>query len=249
MIRIYTSNEIEKIRIADQIVAGALDLVEGRVQAGVSLLDLDQIAETYILSKGGKPAFKGYHEFPATICASVNEQVVHGIPSGRKLIDGDIVGIDIGANYNGYFGDAARTLSVGEISNDLKQLLAVTKQSLFAGIGKAKSGNRLGDISHAIQTVLETNGFSVVRDYVGHGIGLELHAEPQIPNYGTPNTGPILKPGMVFAIEPMANLGSHNVKTLADGWTVVTADGSNSAHFEHSIVITENEPEILSIAA
>lgn len=235
------------MRKAGQVVAGALDELAQVIKPGVTTAELDRIAEEYILSMGARPAFKGLYGFPATICASVNEQVVHGIPGLRELENGDIISIDIGAEINGYFGDHARTFAVGEISAQLQKLLDVTRESLAVGISMARCGNRLSDISHAVQTYVEKNGFSVVRDYVGHGIGSSMHEEPQVPNYGRPGRGPRLKAGMTLAIEPMVNMGTYHVQTLPDNWTVVTRDGQPSAHFEHTIVITDGEPVILTL--
>jgi methionyl aminopeptidase len=214
---------------------------------GITTKELDRVAEEYILLKGARPAFKGYRGFPATLCISVNEEVVHGIPSQRRLKEGDIVSLDVGANFVGYFGDAAITLPVGEVDPKAERLLEVTEKALYIGIEKAKVGNRLFDISYAIQSWVESHGFSVVRDFVGHGIGRDLHEEPQIPNFGIPHQGPRLEKGMVFALEPMVNEGTSAVRVLSDGWTVVTIDGKRSAHFEHTIAITEDGAEILSI--
>jgi methionyl aminopeptidase len=208
---------------------------------------LDEIAETYIRSQGATPSFKGYNQFPASICASVNEELVHGIPGSRKLNDGDIISIDIGAQYEGYHGDSAWTYGVGQISEETNRLLEVTEQSLYAGLALVKPDVRLFTISHAIQQVIEAAGFSVVREYVGHGIGASLHEEPQIPNYGVPDRGPRLKPGMVLAIEPMVNIGERYVRTLEDNWTVVTEDGSWCAHFEHTVAVTPDGCEILTL--
>jgi methionyl aminopeptidase len=216
------------------------------VQPGVTTAELDQIAEDFILARGARPAFKGYNGFPASICASVNEQVVHGIPGLRRLESGDIIGIDIGAEINGYFGDSAITLPVGEVSQNALNLLKATEESLYAGISMAIEGNRLSDISHAVQSCVESRGFSVVRDFVGHGIGKSMHEEPQVPNFGKPGRGPRLKAGMTLAIEPMVNIGAYEVQTLPDNWTVVTKDASLSAHFEHTIAITGKAPEILT---
>ncbi len=248
MIRINSQREIEKIRQSSRIVAETLNMLEEFIQPGVRLSKLDELAEDFIRSNGAEPAFKGYRGFPASICASVNEQVVHGIPTDRALHEGDIVGIDIGVKKDGFFGDAARTYAVGRISDSMREFLTITEKSLLSGIEMAVPGKRLHDISASIQKVIEDGGFSVVREYVGHGVGVNLHEDPQIPNYGEPNSGPVLQAGMVFAIEPMANFGSSNVETADDGWTVKTTDGKHSAHFEHSVAITENGPEILSIA-
>ena len=232
---------------AGQIVAGALKEVEKAVRPGVATSELDRTAEEYILKHQAKPAFKGYHGFPAATCTSVNEEVVHGIPSRlRQLNTGDIISVDIGAIINDYVGDAAVTLPVGEIDAEADRLLDVTREALDRGIEKAIVGNRLTDISHAIQTYAENNGFSVVRDFVGHGIGRNMHEEPQVPNYGMPGHGPRLKAGMVLAIEPMVNMGVYEVETLLDNWTVVTKDRKKSAHFEHTVAITEKGPWILT---
>lgn len=238
--------EIDLMRIAGRIVAETHVVLAKAIRPGISTKELDQLAEDFIRSKGASPSFLGYGGFPASICASVNEELVHGIPSNRILKNGDVISIDIGAEYKGYHGDSAWTYGVGEISDLAKKLLKVTEESLYKGLEKATPENRLSDISHAIQTYVENYGFSIVREYVGHGIGEDLHEAPQIPNYGLPNRGPRLKPGMALAIEPMVNSGERFVRTLADKWTVVTEDGSLSAHFEHTIVITESGHEILT---
>jgi methionyl aminopeptidase len=247
MIIIRSAREIDQLRKANAIVAEVLEKLTPAVAPGVTTSELDQIAERVILSRGAIPAFKGYRGFPCSACISINEQVVHGIPDSRKLREGDIVSIDVGTNLNGYFGDAAITLPVGEVDREGKRLLEVTEKALSIGIEMARVGNRLFDISHAIQAWVESHGFSVVRDFVGHGIGQSLHEEPQIPNFGSPRQGPRLERGMIFALEPMVNEGTYEVKILRDGWTVVTADGKRSAHFEHTIAITDGEPEILSL--
>ncbi|HHX77461.1 MAG TPA: type I methionyl aminopeptidase, partial [Firmicutes bacterium] len=213
---------------------------------GLTTLELDRLAEKYIRSQGGIPAFKGYQGFPGTICASFNDEVVHGIPGLRRLQEGDIISIDVGANYKGYFGDAAATFPVGLVTQEARRLIEVTRESLQAGISQAKEGNHLSDISHAIQSYVEERGYYVVRDYVGHGIGQAMHEEPQIPNFGPPGRGPRLLNGMVLAIEPMVNVGTWEVKTLDDNWTVVTKDGSLSAHFEHTIAIVDGMPQIFT---
>ncbi|GBG55975.1 methionine aminopeptidase [Sporomusaceae bacterium FL31] len=246
MIILKSDRELAYMRDAGQIVAETLVEVKKAVKPGVSTLELDRIAEEYIKGRGAIPTFKGYNGFPGNICASINEQVVHGIPGLKKLKNGDNVSIDIGAVINGYNGDAAVTIAVGEVDAEMQKLLDVTEQSLNKGIEKAMAGNRLGDISHAIQAYAEEYGYGVVRDYVGHGIGRKMHEDPQVPNYGHPGRGPRLKSGMTLAIEPMINLGTHEVKTLDDGWTVVTTDGKPSAHFEHTIAITDGKPEILT---
>ncbi|MCG8402783.1 MAG: type I methionyl aminopeptidase [Firmicutes bacterium] len=247
MIICKSGQELASMREAGRVVAGALAEVAKAVKPGITTSELDRIAEEYILSKGAKPGFKGLYGFPATVCASVNEQVVHGIPGLKKLASGDIISIDIGAEINGYFGDSAQTFAVGDIMPEVQRLINVTRESLVRGIQMARVGNRLSDISHAVQSYVEENGFSVVRDFVGHGIGSKMHEEPQVPNFGRPGRGPRLKPGMTLAIEPMVNMGTYQVRTLKDRWTVVTGDGKPSAHFEHTIAITENEPVILTL--
>jgi methionyl aminopeptidase len=246
MIELKNHAQIEQMRKAGKIVADTLELMRETVRPGVTTGELDRLAEEYIRKCGAIPTFKGYNGFPAAICASVNEEVVHGFPGLRTLQSGDIISIDCGATFDGYVGDSAITLAVGEISEDLQKLLRVTEEALMLGIPQAVKGNRLYDISHAIQSHVEAHGLSVVRDYVGHGIGRAMHEEPQIPNYGKPGRGPRLEIGMVLAIEPMVNLGTYEVKTLSDHWTVVTKDGKASAHFEHTVAITENGPEILT---
>jgi len=246
MIILKSEREINYLRDAGRIVAETLVEVKKAAKPGVTTLDLDRIAEEYIKGHGAIPAFKGYHGFQGNICSSINEEVVHGIPGLRKLKSGDNVSIDIGAVINGYNGDAAITVPVGEVDAQVQKLLDVTEESLYKGIEQAIIGNRLSDISHAVQVHAEQHGFGVVRDYVGHGIGRSMHEDPQVPNYGDPGRGPRLKAGMTLAIEPMVNLGTYEVKTLDDGWTVVTLDGKRSAHFEHSIAITDGKPEILT---
>lgn len=246
MIYIKSRQEIELMREAGKIVAEAHELIREAVRPGITTKELDKIAEKHILKKGATPAFKGYGGFPASICASVNHEVVHGIPGLKTLEDGDIISIDIGALYKGYYGDAAKTHAVGKISQRAQELIEVTRESFYEGIKFAKLGYRLSDISYAIQSHVEKHGFSVVRNYVGHGIGTNMHEEPQIPNYGPPGKGPRLREGMVLAIEPMINIGTYDVKVLSDGWTVVTLDGEYSAHYEHTVAITDEEPEILT---
>ncbi|SEP09111.1 methionine aminopeptidase, type I [Paenibacillus sp. OV219] len=236
------------MRRAGQIVAETHQLLKQAIRPGVTTKELDDIAESYIRSQDATPSFKGYNQFPASICASVNNELVHGIPGPRKLNDGDIISIDIGAQYKGFHGDSAWTYGVGEISEESQRLLDITEQSLYAGLALVKPDVRLFTISHAIQQVIEAAGFSVVREFVGHGIGAELHEEPQIPNYGLPDRGPRLKPGMVLAIEPMANIGERYVRTLVDNWTVVTEDGSWCAHFEHTVAVTADGCEILTLS-
>ncbi len=247
MIAIRSAREIELIRKSCQLVADALDAVERMVRPGLRIRDIDKAVEDLIRSQGARPAFKGFRGYPASICASVDEQVVHGIPDDRLLQEGQIISIDIGVELNNYYGDAARTFAVGDISDAKRRLMQVTRESLYKGIEQARVGNRLSDISHAVQRHVENAGYSVVRELVGHGIGQQLHEEPQIPNYGKPNRGPRLRAGMVFAIEPMVNMGDYRVVTADDQWTVSTADGLPSAHFEHTVVITESGPEILSM--
>jgi len=249
MIIIKSPREIEQLKRSNAMVAEVFEKLKGMIVPGVTTKELDQVAEEYIRLKGARPAFKGYKGFPATLCTSINEEVVHGIPGQRRLKEGDIIGLDVGVNYVGYFGDAAITLPVGEVDSEAKRLLQVTEKALYIGIEKAKVGNRLFDISYAIQRWVESHGFSVVRDFVGHGIGRELHEDPQVPNFGAPHQGPRLEKGMVFSLEPMVNEGAYEVRVLSDGWTVVTADGKRSAHFEHTIAITEDGAEILSILA
>ena len=237
MIILKTPAEIAVMAEASKVVAEALEVVRDAVQPGISTDDLDRIAEEAIRSRGAVPAFKGYRNYPKTLCASVNEQVVHGIPSKRTLHDGDIIGLDLGAIVGGFYGDSAVTVAVGQIAESTKKLVRVTEEALFLGIKQAVVGNRLTDISHAVQRHVESAGFSVVTEFVGHGIGRQLHEEPQVPNYGKPGQGPRLQVGMVLAIEPMVNMGKSAVRILDDRWTAVTADGSLSAHFEHTIAI------------
>jgi methionyl aminopeptidase len=246
MVILKLPEEIEKARASNRIVAEVLSLLREKVKPGVRTRDLDRFAEELAEKRGAKPAFKGYRGYPHALCISVNEVVVHGMPSDRVLEEGDIVGLDFGIYYQGFFGDSAVTLPVGKLNDKASRLIQVTEKSLYAGIEKAKSGNRLGDISAAIQATVEDAGYSIVRDFVGHGIGRNLHEEPQIPNFGQKGRGIELKSGMILAIEPMVNEGQYKVKILPDGWTVVTKDGSLSAHFEHSVAITDNGPDILS---
>ena len=246
MIRIRTKKEIELIATSCQIVSDTLDMLSDHVKPGVKINDLDKMAEKFIINCGARPAFKGYMGFPATLCVSVDDEVVHGIPNDRILKEGQIVGIDCGAEKDGYFGDHARTFSVGKITNDKQKLMDITHKSLMLGIAEASPDNFVSDIGYAIQSYVEKYGYSVVRELVGHGIGTELHEEPQIPNYGEPKQGYRLREGMCIAIEPMINLGSKEIKTDSDGWTIRTLDGQVSAHFEHTIAITSNGPKILS---
>jgi len=234
------------MREAGRIVALTHQELKKHIAPGMTTRELDRIAEEFILSKDAIPSFKGYNGFRGSICTSVNNELVHGIPGDRVLHEGDIISIDIGAKYNGYHGDSAWTYAVGKIDENSQRLLDVTEESLYQGLKEAKPGERLSNISHAIQKYVEANGFSIVREYVGHGVGQDLHEDPDIPHFGPPNKGPVLKPGMVLAIEPMVNAGSRYVKTLADDWTVVTVDGKFCAHFEHTIAITETGFEILT---
>ena len=246
MIVCKSQGEIERMRIANALVADVLAELGSMVAPGVTTGDLDAEAERLVRERGAEPAFKGYRGYPATLCASVNEQVVHGIPSARKLVNGDIVSLDMGVKLNGFFGDAAITVPVGEVSEDVLRLLQVTHEALDKGIEQVHVGGRISDIGHAIQHHVEAHGFSVVREFVGHGIGASLHEEPQIANYGEPGRGPRLAEGMVLAIEPMVNMGRPAVKVLADGWTAVTRDGSLSAHFEHTVAVMKDGPLVLT---
>ncbi len=254
MIYIKTKKEIDYIRESCKITAETLQLMKRYVKPGITTEELDRIAEDYIRSNDAVPAFKGYSQggssidYPAAICASVNSEVVHGIPGKRVLKEGEIISLDVGVQKHGYFGDAALTVAVGNISAELQKLMDVTEKSLYLGIEQAKAGGRVHDISYAVQAYVEENGFSVVRDLCGHGVGKHLHEEPSVPNYGKSGTGPKLREDMTIAIEPMVNMGSYHVKTDYDGWTVITADGMPSAHFEHTILITGNgKPEILTV--
>lgn len=246
MVILKTPDEIEKARASNHIVAEVLSVLRDKIKPGVSTKELDRIAERIAQKRGAKPAFKGYRGYPYSLCVSVNEEVVHGMPSNRVLVEGDIVGLDFGVIYQGFCGDSAITLPVGKVSEQAARLMRVTEQSLDAAIAQAYEGKRLGDISAAVQETAESAGYSVVRDFVGHGIGKEMHEEPQIPNYGKKGRGIELKKGMILAVEPMVNAGKYKVNVLSDGWTVITADGSLSAHFEHSIAITDNGPDVLS---
>lgn len=252
MILIKSKKEIDFIRISCQIVAETLQLLKSKIQPGMRTIELDRIAEDYILSNNAIPAFKGYSQsvsqnFPASICCSVNDEVVHGIPGDRILEEGDIVSLDVGVEKRGYFGDAALTVAVGEISDEKKKLMEVTEKSLYLGIEQAISKNKIGDISFAVQSYVESFGFGVVRELCGHGVGKRLHEDPQIPNFGRKNSGATIKNGMTLAIEPMINAGTYKVITADDGWTVLTADGSPSAHFEHTIAVIDGKAEILSV--
>lgn len=238
--------EIDRMTAANAVVVRILAELGGVAAPGVTTRDLDTLAERRIREAGAVPAFKGYRGYPATLCASVNEQVVHGIPSDRKLVEGDILSLDMGVQMDGFYGDAAVTVGIGRISAQAEKLLRVTKEALAQAITQVRVGARISDLGHAVQRVVEANGFSVVREFVGHGIGAALHEEPQIPNYGEPGRGPRLAEGMVLAIEPMVNVGRPDVKILADGWTAVTKDGSLSAHFEHTVAVTAAGPRILT---
>lgn len=246
MVYVKSPLEVEKMRRAGQIVARTFDALEPYIKASVTTKELDTIAREFILSQGAKPSFLNYNGFPASICASVNNVVIHGIPSSEKLKDGDIISLDIGAVIDGYHGDACRTFPVGKVSDDAKKLIDVTKQSFFEGIKYARHGERLFSISAAIQDYVESNGFSIVRNYCGHGIGKNLHEDPEIPNYGKAGHGIRLVKGMTLAIEPMVNQGGYAINTLRDGWTVVTADGSLAAHYENTVVITDGEAQLLT---
>ena len=246
MIYIKNRTELDLIKKSGEILRDTFLEIEKLVRVGVRTKELDSFAEEYIHSRGGIPAFKGYQGYPATICASVNEEVVHGIPGPRELEEGDIVGIDMGVIREEFYSDATRTFAVGEIKEEARKLMKITKESLDLGIAKVRAGNHLSDISHAIQTHAEKNGYSVVRSLVGHGIGRQMHEEPQIPNFGPPGQGPVLKPGMVLAIEPMVNVGAKDVLTLKDKWTFVTVDRELSCHFEDTVAVTEDGPEIMT---
>jgi len=246
MIEIKSPSQLQIMREAGRIVKEVLNLLRDSVHPGVTTLELDELARVAFARLGARAAFKGYRGYPANICTSVNDEVVHGIPSQRRLRAGDIIGIDVGSIVDGYYSDAAITVAVGQIRAEVRSLMEVTEESLMKGIQKARAGHRLSDISNAVQMKVEAHGYSVVREFVGHGIGAQLHEPPQIPNYGAAGYGPILKAGMVLAIEPMVNLGRPEVKLLPDQWTAVTQDGSWSAHFEHTVAVTEGEPEILT---
>lgn len=246
MIFLKNNSEIEKLYYAGQIVKETLLMLEEHIVPGITTLDLDKLAEEFILSKKSKPGFKGLYGYPATLCTSVDDQVVHGLPNDTKLKEGQIVGIDVGSIYEDYYGDHAKTFSVGSISLEKKKLMNITEECLYIGINEAKIGNKIGDIGYSIQKHAESHGFSIVRELVGHGIGRKLHEEPQVPNFGIRGTGVSIESGMCLAIEPMINMGSYEVYTKQDNWTVCTKDGKPSAHFEHSIAITEDGVKILS---
>ncbi len=243
----HEQDPVEGVRAAAQIVARVLREMGRAVRPGITTVELDRLAETIIRDCGGRPAFKGYRGFPSTICPSINEEVVHGIPGRRALKEGDIIGVDVGAELNGWYGDAARTYPVGAVSEEASCLMRVTEEALHLGLQQARAGNRVGDISNAVQVHVENNGFAVVRDLVGHGIGREMHEAPAIPNYGPPGKGPRLIVGQLLAIEPMVNVGGAAVVTRSDGWTVATKDGRWSAHFEHTVAVGPERPEILSV--
>ena len=247
MITIKNERELESMRQACKITAAARALAGEMVKPGVSTKAIDQAVHDFIVSQGAKPSFLNYNGFPASACISVNDTVIHGIPDGYFLKEGDIVSVDVGAFYKGFHGDCAATFACGAISTEAHKLIDVTKQSFFEGIKLATKGRRVQDISHAIQTYVESNGFSIVRSFVGHGIGRKLHEEPEVPNFGNPGRGPRLLPGMTLAIEPMVNVGTYDVRVLKDGWTVKTADGKLSAHYENTVLITDGEPEILTV--
>ncbi|MEJ2670811.1 MAG: type I methionyl aminopeptidase [Deltaproteobacteria bacterium] len=246
MILLKSLQEIAKMEVANRIVAEVLEGVREKIKPGIETRELDELAEEMCRQRRVKPAFKGYRGFPRSLCVSINEEVVHGIPGSRRLAAGDLVSLDFGVKYDGYHGDAAITVPVGEVDPKARALMEATEKSLYAGIAMVKKGNRLSDISHAVQDVVEGAGFGVVREFVGHGIGRALHEDPQIPNFGPPGRGPVLQPGITMAIEPMTSLGSWKVRILQDGWTAVTEDGSCSAHFEHTVALTENGVLILS---
>lgn len=248
MILVKSADEIAKMERACQIVAHTLAKLKAMVGPGITTMDMERMAEESIAASGGKPAFKGYRGYPACICASVNSEVIHGIPSARtRLKEGDIVGIDLGVSYEGFYGDAALTVAVGRVSSDASRLMEATSKALELAIAEASVGNRVSDIGYAVQRHVEELGYSVVRSFVGHGIGKSLHEEPQVPNYGPPGRGPRLKPGMTLAIEPMVNAGASDVRVLDDGWTAVTVDGSLSAHYEHTVVVTEKGGRVLTL--
>jgi methionyl aminopeptidase len=246
VIHYKTLEEIELMRAAAQVVSRTLGIVAAEIKPGVTPLQLDKLAETYIRDQGAEPAFLGLYGFPNTLCMSKNEQVVHGIPDNQPLVDGDIISVDCGAKLHGFYGDHAYTFAVGEVSAEVQKLLRVTLESLYLGIEQAVEGNRIGDISFAVQQHAEKNGYGVVRELVGHGLGRKLHEKPEVPNYGKRGSGPRIQNGLVIAIEPMINMGVKNIKQLEDGWTIITADKKPSAHFEHDVAIVDGKPEILS---
>ncbi len=246
MIILKSPEEIEYLAAANQVVGEVLALLKEQVKAGMTTDDLDRLANEGIRKRGAIPTFIGYRGYPKSLCTSINEEVVHGIPGSKRLNEGDIIGIDCGATYKGFVGDSAVTVAIGKVSDEASRLIRVTEECLNLGIEQIRAGNRIGDIGHAVQVHAESHGYAVVRDFVGHGIGRQMHEEPQVPNYGKPGTGPRIKVGMVLAVEPMINQGTYEVEVLADQWTVVTKDRQLSAHFEHSIACTENGPRVLS---
>lgn len=246
MIKLKSKEEIELMRESAQLVSRTLGLLAPEIRPGITTIYLDNLAETYIRDHQAIPGFLGLYDFPNSLCISVNEQVVHGIPNNKPLLEGDIVSIDCGVLKNGYYGDHAYTFSVGEVSKEIEQLLEITKESLYLGIEQMVVGKRIGDVSFAIQRYTEKNGYGVVRELVGHGLGKEMHESPEVPNYGKRGRGPVIKNGLVIAVEPMINLGTRKVKQLSDGWTIVTADGKPSAHFEHNVAVIDGKPDILS---
>lgn len=248
MIIIKTDAQIEIMRRAGKIAAETIEMIEKKIVPGITTAEVDRVAEDYILSHDAIPAFKGYRGFPATTCISIDDEVVHGIPGKRVLVEGQVVSVDLGTIIDGYYGDCAATFPVGEISAEKKRLLEITRRSLEIGIAQVKAGHKLGQVSAAIQKCVEDEGFSVVREMVGHGVGRNLHEDPQVPHFGPADAGPVLKKGMVLAIEPMVNVGDYRVNQKADGWTIVTADGSTSAHFEHTVAVTEDGADILTLA-
>lgn len=249
MIQIKSQREIELMREAGRILDLTRKMLEEHIKPGISTLQLDQLAESFIINLGATPSFKGYHGFPGSICTSINEVVVHGIPSNKHILkEGDIITLDFGVNYKGYHADSATTYPVGKVTLEIEKLLEVTEKSLYVGLEQAKPGNQVSDISHAIETYVKPFGYGIVEEFTGHGIGRSLHEDPYVPNFGKPHQGPVLKPGMTFCVEPMVNLGTKRVKILSDNWTTVTTDRKPSAHFEHMIVITETGYEILTIA-
>jgi methionyl aminopeptidase len=247
VIELKSAREIGLMRTAGHVLSDVIDHLRGFVKPGLSTLEIDEDVESFIAARGAKPAFKGYRGFPATVCISINEEVVHGIPSAhRRIQEGDIVGLDLGCIVDGYYADCAFTLAIGDVPPKVQQLLDVTRESLDQAIQECRPGRRLSDVSHAVQVHVERHGFSVVRAFVGHGIGRALHEDPQVPNFGDPGRGPQLRPGLVLAIEPMVTMGSWEVRVLDDGWTAVTRDGSLAAHFEHTIAVTDTDPEVLT---
>lgn len=247
MITLKSAKDLEMLRESGKILASIMKRLEAFVKPGILTAEIDRLAEELVRKESAEAAFKGYKGFPATVCTSINEEIVHGIPGNRELKEGDIISLDLGINYEGYFSDTAITVGLGRINRGLRKLIEVTKKALFLGVKAARPDNNLSDISHSIQEYVETNGFSVVRQFVGHGIGHWLHEEPEIPNFGRPHQGALLKQGMVFAIEPMVNMGTWESEILSNGWTAVTKDGEPSAHFEHTVAITEDGPEILTL--